>query len=196
MNNNIQWQKHAIKREQREHLMGHKSIVIWLTGLSGSGKSTIGNYVENLLYKEEIHSFLLDGDELRLGLSHDLGFKKEDRTESNRRTAEVANILMNAGIVTIVSKISPFQKERENTKRIISTEHFHEIYVKCSLEECEKRDPKGLYEKARSGEIKYFTGISQEYEPPQNPNLILDTNILTVEESSDQLFQYIKSQIL
>ncbi|GAA0453986.1 adenylyl-sulfate kinase [Alkalibacillus silvisoli] len=195
MSKHIHWQKHLINQAQREKLMGHKSLVIWLTGLSGSGKSTIGNHVEQQLYQEGIHSFLLDGDDMRQGINKDLGFKREDRTENTRRIAEIATVLNQAGIIAIVSTISPFKEDREMAKNIISKDYYSEVYIKCSLEECERRDPKGLYQKAKSGEIKQFTGVSQPYQEPEDPDLILDTTYLSVQKSSHHLTNYIKSQI-
>ncbi|WP_017186831.1 adenylyl-sulfate kinase [Alkalibacillus haloalkaliphilus] len=195
MNNNLNWQQHAIKPIDRERLMGHKSLVIWLTGLSASGKSTIGNSVEKQLYQKGIHSYLLDGDDIRQGLNQDLGFSEHDRSENIRRIAEVANTLRQSGLVTIVSTISPFKNNRELARDIISEQYFHEVYVSCALKVCEQRDPKGLYYKARSGQIPQFTGVNQPYETPHNPNLTLPTDTLSIEQASLTLVHYIVSKV-
>ncbi|GEN45506.1 adenylyl-sulfate kinase [Alkalibacillus haloalkaliphilus] len=195
MNKNLNWQKHAIKPIDRERLMEHKSLVIWLTGLSGSGKSTIGNSVEKQLYQKGIHSYLLDGDDLRQGLSKDLGFSEHDRSENIRRIAEVAHTLRQSGLVTIVSTISPYKSNRELARDIISDHFFHEVYISCALEVCEQRDPKGLYHKARSGQISQFTGVDQPYEPPTSPKLTLPTDKLNIEQASLTLVHYIVSKV-
>jgi adenylylsulfate kinase len=159
----------------REHqvLNNHGGACIWFTGLSGSGKSTLAKGLEHELYKLKIHTFLLDGDIIRKGLNKDLGFSDDDRSENIRRVSEVSKLFVDAGIVVLVSFISPFKKDRRTARSLFEQGKFIEIYVECDLSECEKRDSKGLYKKARSGEVKDFTGISSTYESPENPEIII-----------------------
>lgn len=175
MKKNIFPQSLTVKREQREGIKQHKGFAIWLTGLSGAGKSTIANELENLLHKHGIHTYVLDGDNVRHGLNKDLGFSIHDRSENIRRTSEVAKLFIDAGLVVIVSFISPFEKERIETRTIIGEIDYFEVYVSTPLEICEMRDPKGLYKKARSGIIKDMTGIDSLYEIPKNPNITINT---------------------
>jgi len=175
MQDNIFWQTQSVTREEREKLNGHKGKVIWLTGLSGSGKSTIAEALDRKLYEEGKHSFVLDGDNLRHGLNNNLGFSLEDRGENIRRVAEVARLMNSAGIIVITGLISPMRKDREIARNICGEENFMEVFVKCSLEECIKRDVKGLYKKALNGEIKEFTGLTSPYEEPENAEIIVDT---------------------
>ncbi len=173
--NYLIWHSHKVKKEDRERIKNQKGCVLWFTGLSGSGKSTIANEVEYSLNKQGYHTYLLDGDNLRHGLNKDLGFSYEDRVENIRRVAEVAKLFVDAGIIVLVAFISPFLKEREKAKEIIGKENFIEIFVDTPLEECIKRDPKGLYKKALNGEISEFTGIDSPYEPPENPDVHIKT---------------------
>ncbi len=186
------WHSHKVKKEDRERIKNQKGCVLWFTGLSGSGKSTIANEVEYSLNKQGYHTYLLDGDNLRHGLNKDLGFSFEDRVENIRRIAEVAKLFVDAGIIVLVAFISPFKKEREKAKEIIGKENFIEIFVDTPLEECIKRDPKGLYKKALNGEIKEFTGIDSPYEPPENP----DIHIKTVETDIKQSVNIILNLLL
>lgn len=163
-----------ISRFDRERLNGHQGKVIWFTGLSGSGKSTLANALEIELHKQGKHTYLLDGDNIRLGLSKDLGFSDNDRIENIRRIAEVAKLMMDAGLIVITAFISPFQKDRALARALSGDDHFVEVYINTPLEICEKRDPKGLYKKARQGQIGNFSGISSPYEPPENPNITLN----------------------
>ncbi|MBM7693017.1 adenylylsulfate kinase [Peribacillus deserti] len=181
--NHIQWQQPLIKKEDRERLHGHRGVVIWLTGLSGSGKSTIAIALEKALHEAGISTFLLDGDNIRHGLNSDLGFSRKDRTENIRRIGEVAKLFMESGCVVLASFISPYEADRMKVRSLFNSGEFIEVYVKCSLAQCEKRDPKGLYKKARSGEILTFTGISDPYEEPKNPEIIIDTEALPVQEA-------------
>ncbi len=174
-NNYLIWHSHKVKKENRESIKRQKGCALWFTGLSGSGKSTIANEVEYSLNRRGFHTYLLDGDNLRHGLNKDLGFSFEDRVENIRRVAEVAKLFVDAGIIVSVAFISPFLKEREKAKGIIGEENFVEIFVDTPLEECMKRDPKGLYKKALSGEISEFTGIDSPYEPPENPDIHINT---------------------
>ena len=189
--NNIVWHDREITRNDRSDILGHKSVLLWLTGLSGSGKSTIAVALQKRLIKEGKLSYVLDGDNVRHGLNKDLGFSEEDRIENIRRVGEVASLFVDCGIITIVSFISPYKIDREIVRNKLSDD-FIEIYVKCSLNECEKRDPKKLYKKARAGEIKNFTGITSPYEEPENPELIIETNNMSVEESVDKIYNYLK----
>lgn len=191
MEKNISWHEHKVNKEQRELLLKQKSALLWFTGLSGCGKSTISTELQNRLAEEGKIAYILDGDNIRHGLNSDLGFSPEDRKENIRRIGEVAKLFVDAGIITITSFISPYKEDRDNVRSKIGKD-FIEIYVKCNLEECEKRDPKGLYKKARNGEIKDFTGIDAPYEEPDNPEVIIDTSKLSVEHAVDNLYSYLK----
>ena len=166
---NIHWHSHSVNREMREKLNGHKSVCLWFTGLSGSGKSTLACEVEKILFKEGDRTYVLDGDNVRHGLNSNLGFSNEDRTENIRRIGEVTKLFVDAGIIVLAAFISPFKEDREKVRHLLGDQNFIEIYVKTELETCEKRDSKGIYKKARKGEIKNFTGISSPYEPPPHP---------------------------
>jgi adenylylsulfate kinase len=172
-----------IGKTERNKLNGHNSFVVWFTGLSGSGKSTIANQVENELFKEGIKTFSMDGDNIRKGLNNNLGFSADDRRENLRRIAEVAKLLVESGLVVIASFISPLKKDRALIREIIGKEDFFEVFVNTSLEECERRDVKGLYKKARAGEIKNFTGIDSPYENPENPDMEIKTEVENIEEA-------------
>jgi len=188
--NNIIWHKHKINKEQKEELIKQTSFVIWFTGLSGSGKSTIANELEKKLHEQGKLTVLLDGDNVRHGLCSELGFSLEDRKENLRRIREVAKLFYDNAIITLVSFISPFKEDRELARKLTDKD-FIEIFVDCTIEECEKRDTKGLYKKAKNGEIKDFTGIGQEYEKPDNPEIIIDSDKLTVEESVNKIIDYL-----
>lgn len=177
-----------VDREQRN---GHRSFLLWFTGLSGSGKSTLANLVEVALHKKQIATFSLDGDNIRQGINKDLSFAPEDRTENIRRIAEIANLMVDAGLVTLAAFVSPYIKDRAAIKGIVGEENFIEIYINTSLEECERRDVKGLYKKARAGEIKNMTGISAPYEAPVNPNLEIVTDNQTIEASVQTILDFI-----
>jgi adenylylsulfate kinase len=193
---NIVWHPAAITKEKRQRRNGHKSCVLWFTGLSGSGKSTLANAVDQRLYELGLHSYVLDGDNIRHGLNRGLGFRAEDRKENNRRVAEVAKLFVDAGVIAVTAFISPFREDREQARGLLEPGEFVEIYVKCPLEECERRDPKGLYRKAREGQIPEFTGISAPYEEPLAPELVIDSSQLSVEESVDIVIQYLKKQAI
>ena len=189
---NIVWHNYKVIKEDRHRINGHKSCILWITGLSGAGKSTLAVEVEKELYKRQIHSYVLDGDNIRHGLNSDLGFNAKDRQENIRRIGEVSKLLVDAGLFAISAFISPFREDRQKVRDLFNPGEFIEIYVKCGLEECEKRDPKGLYEKARQGIIKDFTGISSPYEAPINPELVVDTEELTIEECVEHVVSYLK----
>lgn len=184
MADNLFWQESSIKRENREALTGQKARILWFTGLSGAGKSTIANLVEKKLNETGKITYLLDGDNIRQGLNSDLGFSVKDRKENIRRITEVSKLFLDAGIITLTCFISPFNEEREKLRNAFGDD-FVEIFVDCPLEVCESRDVKGLYKKARLGEIKEFTGISSPYEKPENPEIIVNTHLYTVEQCVD-----------
>lgn len=176
MSKNLTSFQFEITPKDRINLSGHNSLVIWITGLSGSGKSTLANSIEKQLFEQGVKTMILDGDNVRNGLNNNLGFSFEDRTENIRRIAEMSKLLIESGTVVIASFISPFEENRRTVKRIIGENNYFEIYINTSLETCEKRDPKGLYGKARKGEIQDFTGLTSPYETPLNPNFSIDTS--------------------
>lgn len=190
--NNITWHDSEVTKEERQKRNGHKSAVIWFTGLSGSGKSTVSVALEKALFNEGKQTYRLDGDNVRHGLNKNLGFSPEDRTENIRRIGEVAKLMVDAGSITVTVFISPYKQDRDNVRAILEDGEFIEVYTKCSVEECENRDPKGLYKKARSGEIPEFTGISAPYEAPDHPEIILDTEHESIDQSVDRVIQYLK----
>jgi len=185
-----------ISREFRENKLGQRSKVIWLTGLSGSGKSTIGLALEKRLFQENFVAQLLDGDNIRSGINKNLGFSEEDRKENIRRIAEIAKLYLSSGIITINSFISPTAETRNIAKEIVGDADFLEIYINAPMATCESRDVKGLYKKARAGEIQGFTGVNQAYEEPENPALELRTDVLSVDEAVDKLFTFLKKHII
>jgi len=185
-----------ISREFRENILGQRSKVIWLTGLSGSGKSTIGLALEKRLFQENFVAQLLDGDNIRSGINKNLGFSEEDRKENIRRIAEIAKLYLSSGIITINSFISPTAETRNIAKEIVGEADFLEIYINAPMATCESRDVKGLYKKARAGEIQGFTGVNQAYEEPENPALELRTDLLGVDEAVDKLFTFLKKHII
>jgi len=191
----VVWHQSVVTKKDRQQLHGHKSLMIWFTGLSGSGKSTIANAIQLELYKKKVSVYLLDGDNLRHGINKGLTFTEEDRKENIRRTAEIGKLFVDAGMVVLAALISPYEKDRENARSIFSKEEFIEIYVKCPLEECENRDPKGLYKKARQGEIRQFTGIDQPYEEPRNPEIIIDTNALSIQECVEIITSHLFNKV-
>ena len=182
---------YKVSKEYREQQNGHRAYLLWFTGLSGSGKSTLANLVEVELSKLGIHTYVLDGDNVRNGINKDLSFAPEDRTENIRRIAEVSNLFIDAGVVTLAAFVSPYIKDRENIKTIVGKENFIEIYINTSLEECERRDVKGLYKKARAGEIKNMTGISAPYEAPIHPDLEIITDHQPIEASVKSILDVI-----
>ena len=195
MEKNITAHQYQVSKSDRVKSNGHKSLLIWFTGLSGSGKSTIANLVEQKLHEKKIKTYSLDGDNIRKGINNDLGFAPKDRTENIRRIAEVANLMVDAGLVVLAAFVSPYKKDRENIRTIVKDVNFVEIFVNTSLQECERRDVKGLYKKARAGEIKNMTGISAPYETPDNPNLEIFTEKESLEESVNRIVDYLTPKL-
>ena len=189
---NITWHEQQVSRSERERLKDHKGAVLWFTGLSGSGKSTIANEVDHLLNSSGIHTYLLDGDNVRHGLNNNLGFSKEDRSENIRRIGEVCKLMSDAGLITFAAFISPYLIDRKTVRNLMGETPFIEVYCKASLETCEARDSKGLYKKARAGEIKGFTGIDDPYEAPVCPEITLDSDSKTISELAKELVSYLK----
>ncbi|MCF7967344.1 adenylyl-sulfate kinase [Methylobacter sp. Wu8] len=189
---NTVWHRATVTRQRREQKNAHKSAVLWFTGLSGSGKSTLAHAVEEHLHQYGLNTFVLDGDNVRHGLCSDLGFSDKDRKENIRRISETAKLLLEAGVITLTAFISPFKTERAIARSLMPDGDFIEIHCFCPLPVCEQRDVKGLYKKARLGEIKEFTGISSPYEEPENPDLRIDTNLLTLEESVQQVISLLR----
>lgn len=192
---NIIKHTYHISQEDRNKKNKHNSCVIWFTGLSGSGKSTIANQLEKKLFDMGLKTYSLDGDNIRSGLNKGLSFTEDDRTENNRRIAEVAKLFMDAGLVTITAFISPLSKDRKKAREIIGSENFIEIFVNTPLEICEARDIKGLYKKARQGEIENFTGISSPYEAPYNPDIEVKTETESIEDSVERIFKMLKVKL-
>ena len=190
-NENTVWHEPDIYRLDREKLNGHKGSILWFTGLSGSGKSTLAHAVEDNLHKQGVRTYVLDGDNIRQGLCKDLGFSDADRTENIRRIGEVAKLMMDAGIVVLTAFISPFRADRNIVREIVEDSDFIEIYTEASLEICEERDPKGLYKKARAGDIPEFTGISSPYEEPENAELKLNTGELDIFQCVEKVIAYL-----
>ena len=193
---NVTWHQSHVEREKREGLLNQKGCTIWLTGLPSSGKSTTAFTLEHKLVQRGYLSYVLDGDNIRHGLNKNLGFSAEDRAENIRRIGEVAKLFADAGVVSITSFISPYRRERDLARKIHQEAglKFIEIFIDTPVGVCEKRDPKGLYQKARAGELKGFTGVDDPYEPPLNPELVLKTENSTPEELADRLFEYITNQ--
>lgn len=195
--NNIYWHDSFVTKNDRHQLYGHKSCVLWFTGLSGSGKSTLANAVNQRLFEKQISSYVLDGDNIRHGLNADLGFSPEDRQENIRRIGEVSKLFVDNGTIVLTAFVSPYQEDRLLARDMVEKEEFIEIYVKCSLQECENRDPKGLYKRARKGEIAEFTGISAPYEEPTNPELTICTDETSIKASVEQIVDYlVEKQII
>lgn len=192
---NLTSQTFQITKQLRNSKNKHNSFVVWFTGLSGSGKSTLANALDQLLFEKNIHTYVLDGDNIRLGINNNLGFTETDRTENIRRVAEIAKLMVDAGIIVITSFISPFAADREMARSIIGQANFVEIFVDCPLNICEQRDVKGLYAKARKGEIKNFTGIDSAFDIPLSPDLIVDTNKVSVEECIDLVLKKIEPKL-
>lgn len=192
MKNNLIWGESLIKKQQRSAQKSQQPCILWLTGYSGSGKSTLANALEQKLFGLNHHTYLLDGDNVRHGLSKDLGFSDADRQENIRRIGELAALFVDAGLIVLVAFISPFRAERRMVRDLVKSGEFIEIHVATPLSICEQRDPKGLYKKARAGEIRNFTGIDSDYESPENPELIVDTSAQPLEQSVDQVVAFLR----
>ena len=188
---NITWHEAEISQAAREQMLKQKGVVIWYTGLSGSGKSTLAHAVERKLYEKGHLTYVLDGDNIRHGLNKNLGFSPEDREENIRRIGEVAKLFTDAGVITMTAFISPYRKDRDQARSLLDAGRFVEVYCACSLEACEERDPKGLYKKARAGEIKQFTGIDAPYEAPEKPEVVVETDKQTLEESAQTVIDFL-----
>jgi adenylylsulfate kinase len=195
MNKNVIAHTYEVSVKERSLLKDHKGLALWFTGLSGSGKSTIANALEKQLVAQNIHTYTLDGDNVRKGLNNNLAFSPEDRTENIRRIAEVSKLMLDAGLVVLSAFVSPYLKDREGVRSTVGAENFIEIYINTPLSVCEKRDVKGLYAKARKGEIKDFTGISAPYEAPINPDIEIKTEELTIDGSVAKILKYIEQKL-
>lgn len=191
---NVTWHAHNITREDRQKLNGHRGAVLWFTGLSGCGKSSIANAVDQLLHERGVHTFVLDGDNIRMGLNRNLGFTPEDRTENIRRIGEVARLFADSATIVLSAFISPYKSDRDLVRTLVPEGEFVEISVQASLETCESRDPKGLYKKARAGEIKNFTGLDAPYEAPEKPEIVLDSDNKGVEVLAREVIAYLVSK--
>ena len=196
MTENVVWHHATVTRERREALNGHRSFVLWFTGLSGSGKSTLAHAVEERLHQRGCRTFVFDGDNVRHGLCADLGFGDEDRKENIRRIGEMTKLFVEAGVIAMTAFISPFRSERQKVRSLFKEGDFIEVYCDCSLETCEARDVKGLYAKARAGLIPNYTGISSPYEPPENPEIRVHTDTESLEESVDKVLAYLEERRL
>lgn len=193
-NENIVWHNHCVTKQERAHIKAQKPCILWFTGLSGSGKSTIANAVESKLLELGKHTYLLDGDNIRMGLNKGLGFNDADRVENIRRIGEVAKLFVDAGTIVLTAFISPFQEERNNVKKRMKKDEFIEVFIDTPLEVCEARDPKGLYKKARKGEIANFTGISSPYEAPLKPEIHIKNDKVSIEDVTEQIIYYLQTK--
>jgi adenylylsulfate kinase len=194
MENFIIPHKGVITKEDRQTLNGHRSTIIWFTGLSGSGKSTLATKLEEMLFEKGVKTYILDGDNVRLGLNRDLGFTAKDREENIRRIGEVARLFVEAGMIVMTAFISPYRKDREFVRSLVDQDEFIEIYVKCPLEVCEQRDIKGHYKMARQGIIKNFTGVDDPYEEPKHPEMVVETERMTVDESVEGIIRFLEER--
>ncbi len=190
----VVWHHHLVNKSDRARMNGQRPFVIWFTGLSGSGKSTLAGALENILFEQGYRCYLLDGDNVRHGLSSNLGFSDADRVENIRRIGEVAKLMLDAGLIVMTAFISPFRSDRDMVRAMLEPGEFIELYLDVPLEVCEQRDPKGMYKKARAGDIKFFTGISSPYEPPLNPDITIDSSRYTVEEEAGRVIEYLAGQ--
>ncbi|UQB43278.1 adenylyl-sulfate kinase [Thiomicrospira microaerophila] len=191
-NENIVWHNHQISQAERANMKGQKPCILWFTGLSGSGKSTVANAVENLLFQQGKHTYLLDGDNVRHGLNKGLSFSDADRIENIRRVGEVAKLFSDAGLIVITAFISPFKADRDMVRALVKPDEFIEVFIDTPLSVCEQRDPKGLYKKARAGEIKDFTGIDSPYEAPEKPEICIVNDDILIEQAAQQVIDYLK----
>ena len=193
-NKNIVWHDHHVTKQERSELKSQKPCILWFTGLSGSGKSTIANAVESKLVELKKHTYLLDGDNIRMGLNKGLSFSNEDRIENIRRIGEVSKLFVDSGLIVLTAFISPFECDREMVRELVGDDEFIEVFVDTPLEVCENRDPKGLYKKARNGELPNFTGISSPYEAPQNPEIHIVNDSENIEDVTIKIVSYLKEK--
>ena len=193
---NIIYHQASVTRQRRNKLNKHRSVVLWFTGLSGSGKSTLAHAVEEKLYQKGCRTFVLDGDNVRHGLNSNLDFSESDRTENIRRISEVSKLMLESGLIVMTAFISPFNRDRNEARKLISNDDFIEVYCKASLDVCEARDVKGLYKRARAGEIKNYTGIDSPYEEPENPELTINTNDETLDNSVSKILSFLEQNFL
>src|SRR5881275_2086931 len=191
---NVTWHEGSVTREERQRLLGQKGVTVWMTGLSASGKSTIAVILEQMLLHRKKHAYRLDGDNIRHGLNKNLGFSAEDRAENIRRIGEVAKLFTDAGVIAITSFISPYKKDRDAVRAGMKGGEFVEVYVQVSLETAEQRDPKGLYKKARAGQIKGFTGIDDPYEAPEKPEIVVETEQVQPQDAASQILSYLQQK--
>ncbi|MBS0265462.1 MAG: adenylyl-sulfate kinase [Planctomycetes bacterium] len=189
---NVHWHEHSVSKAERWQLSGHKGAILWFTGLSASGKSTVANTVDHKLHSMGKRSFVLDGDNIRMGLNKNLGFSAEDRAENIRRIGEVAKLFTSAGVLALTAFISPYRADRNAVRALLQPGEFIEIFMDTPIEICEARDPKGLYKKARAGQIKGFTGIDDPYEAPEQPELVLDGGKKSIDECADEVIAYLQ----
>ena len=196
MEKNIVKQAYSVSIESRKKLKQHQPLLLWFTGLSGSGKSTIANCVEQELHKNSIHTYTLDGDNIRKGLNSDLSFSPEDRSENIRRIAETAHLMIDAGLLVLAAFVSPYRNDRDHVRKIVGDDNMVEVYINTSVEECERRDVKGLYKKARKGEIKNMTGISAPYESPLHPDIQINTEEVTIVDATKQIINFINPKLI
>ncbi|BBA34686.1 adenylylsulfate kinase [Methylocaldum marinum] len=192
MSSNIVWHHASVTREKREQLNGHKSFILWFTGLSGAGKSTLAHRVEELLFERGCRTYVFDGDNVRHGLCSDLAFSKQDRRENIRRIGEMSKLFIDAGVIALTAFISPFRRDRQMVRSLVGEGDFIEVYCDASVEECENRDVKGLYKRARLGEIPDFTGISSPYEAPENPEITLHSAVDSLDACADRVLRYLE----
>lgn len=190
----IVWHNATVTRARRERLNGHKAVIVWFTGLSGAGKSTIAHTVEEQMHRLSCRTFVFDGDNVRHGLCADLGFSVEDRHENIRRIGEMTKLFFETGVICLTAFISPYRRDREFVRQLVGAAHFLEIYCRCPVEVCEQRDVKGLYQRARRGEIKEFTGVSAPYEEPQSPDLVLDTATMNLDQCVEAVLELLKQR--
>lgn len=194
MTENVVWYQSKVAKTERSRQKRQKPCILWFTGLSGSGKSTLANALEQKLFEMHHHTYLLDGDNVRHGLNRDLGFSDADRVENIRRIGELAALFVDSGLLVLSAFISPFRAERRMVRGLVQSDEFIEVYVATPLSTCEQRDPKGLYRKARAGEIRNFTGIDSDYEVPESPELVIDTSLLSVDQSVERIIEYLRSR--
>ena len=194
MNENIVWHPTQVEKAQRAQQKNQKPCILWFTGLSGSGKSTVANAVESKLFEANVHSYLLDGDNVRHGINKDLTFSDDDRIENIRRIGEISKLFVDSGLIVLTAFISPFRADRQMVRDLVGDGEFIEVFIDTPIEVCEQRDPKGLYKKARSGEIKQFTGIDSPYEAPENPEIVVKTAELTIEGCADLVLDHLRAK--